>query len=152
VKTIGADTGVGGDRPHAAGRVLDDGAHNPPVRPVQERGEADADALRTRYTVRQPAATTELLPNAELSAPATPRPYAGTYETPSGARFEVVLKDGGLGIVFPGQPFQALVPWQPRRFRVKEFADLWFEFVVTDSRVTALEPIDPSGERTLPRR
>jgi hypothetical protein len=84
---------------------------------------------------------------AELSTVSTLRPYAGTYETSTGAKFEVVLKeDGVLGLVFPGQPFQALVPWKPRQFRIAEFSDYVFEFVVVDSRVTELKQIVPSGE------
>ncbi len=90
---------------------------------------------------------------AELSAAATLRPYAGVYETASGARFEVVLKENGtFGVNFPGQPFTALIPWRPRRFKVKEFSDLQFEFVVSDGRVTALQQIDPSGEYTFARK
>jgi CubicO group peptidase (beta-lactamase class C family) len=90
---------------------------------------------------------------AELSAVSTLRPYAGTYETSTGAKFEVVLKeDGVLGIVFPGQPFQALVPWKPRRFRIREFSDYVFEFVVVDGSVTELKQIVPSGEYRFVRK
>jgi hypothetical protein len=90
---------------------------------------------------------------AELRATATLQPYAGTYETATGARFQVVLKeDGTLGVVFPGQPFQALTPWKPRKFRIKEFADVWFEFVLVDGRVTELKQVDPSGEFRFVRR
>ena len=91
---------------------------------------------------------------AELLAPATLRRYAGTYTTPTGAKFEVVLPEGGpLGLAFAGRPVQALIPWKPHRFRIKEFADVVVEFVVTeDSRVTALKQIDPSGEYTFPRQ
>jgi len=92
-------------------------------------------------------------PPAELSAVATLRPYAGTYETPTGFKFQVVLKeDGTLGLLYPGEPFQALVPWKPRRFRVKEFSDVVFEFVVVDGKVTELKQIDPSGEYRNPRK
>ena len=81
-----------------------------------------------------------------LSDPATLRQYAGTYETPSGAKFEVVLKeDGAFGLQFAGQPFQELIPWKPHRFRIKEFSDVSFEFVVSEGRVTELRQIDPSG-------
>jgi CubicO group peptidase (beta-lactamase class C family) len=89
----------------------------------------------------------------ELSSAATLRPYAGTYETPTGARFEVVLKeDGTLGLAFAGQPFQPLLPWKPRRFRVKEFSDVVWEFVVEGGQVTALKQVNPAGEFTYPRR
>ena len=90
---------------------------------------------------------------ATLFALETLRPYAGTYETPTGAKFEVLLKENGvLGLAFPGQPFQTLIPWRPRRFRVKEFSDTLFEFVVSDGKVTALKQIDPSGEYTFARK
>src|SRR5881296_347134 len=90
---------------------------------------------------------------AELSALTTLRRYAGAYETPTGAKFEVLLKeDGTLGIVFPGQPFQALVPWRPCRFKVREFSDIQFEFVLTDGRVAGLKQIDPSGEYMFVRK
>jgi CubicO group peptidase (beta-lactamase class C family) len=90
----------------------------------------------------------------ELSLPETLRPYAGTYVSPTGARFQVVLREGGaLGVVFPGQPFQALVPWKPGRFRLKEFSDVTVEFVVgPDGKVTALKQVDPSGEFVSPRQ
>jgi CubicO group peptidase (beta-lactamase class C family) len=88
-----------------------------------------------------------------LSALATLRPYAGHYETPTGAKFEVVLKEEGtLGLAFVGQPFQPLVPWKPHRFRLKEFSDVVVEFVVVDGRVTEMKQIDPSGEYRFPRR
>jgi CubicO group peptidase (beta-lactamase class C family) len=90
---------------------------------------------------------------AELSLPATLRQYAGTYETPTGARFEVSLKENGtLGLLFPGRPFQELVPWRPRLFKIKEFSDSQFEFVVADGRVTALKQIDPAGEHSFQRK
>ncbi|HEV8702208.1 MAG TPA: serine hydrolase [Candidatus Polarisedimenticolia bacterium] len=102
------------------------------------------DEAEVTFTRRVPA---------ELSAVTTLRQYAGTYETPTGARFEVVLKeDGTLGLVFPGQPFQALLPWRPHRFRVKEFSDVQYEFVVSGGRVTELRQIDASGTYTFVRR
>jgi CubicO group peptidase (beta-lactamase class C family) len=90
----------------------------------------------------------------ELSRPETLRPYAGTYVTPTGARFQVVLQEGGtLGVVFPGAPFQALVPWKAHTFRVKEFSDTTVEFVTgPDGKVTAMKQTDPSGEFVFPRQ
>ena len=89
----------------------------------------------------------------ELSLPETLQTYAGTYLSPTGARFEVVLRGGTLGVARPGQPLQALLPWKPRRFRVKEFSDVIVEFVASaDGRVTALKQIDPSGEYVSPRQ
>ncbi len=83
----------------------------------------------------------------------TLRQYAGRYETPTGAKIEVVLKqDGTLGIAAPGQPFRALVPWKPQRFRVKEFSDVVITFVVEDGKVKAMTQTDPSGEFRFPRQ
>jgi CubicO group peptidase (beta-lactamase class C family) len=90
---------------------------------------------------------------AELSAVATLRQYAGTYQTASGQAFRVVLQeDGRFGLDFVGQPFQVLTAWKPRKFTVKEFSDVVFEFVVQDGRVVGLKQIDPSGEYTFVRK
>ena len=90
---------------------------------------------------------------AELTARATLARYVGTYETPTGAKVQVVLKeDGTLGVAVPGAPFQRLEPWKPRRFRVPEFADVVVEFVVEGDRVTAMKQTSPSGQYTFPRR
>jgi len=90
---------------------------------------------------------------AELSAPATLRQYAGTYVTPTGASFAVVLKeDGTLGLAFAGQPFQALVPWRQHRFKLKEFSDVTIEFVVEGGQVKAMTQSSPSGTFTFQRK
>ncbi len=113
------------------------------------QGEVDKalvslDEAEVTFVRRVPAA---------LSALTTLRPYAGTYETPTGAKLEVVLKENGtLGVVSPGQPFQALTPWKPHRFRVKEFSDVVVEFAVSDGRVTEMRRTDPSGEYRFPRK
>lgn len=89
----------------------------------------------------------------ELTLPETLQRYAGAYLSPTGAKFEVVLRGGTLGVLRAGQPFQALVPWKPQRFRLKEFSDVVIEFVVgPDGKVTALKQIFPSGEFVSPRQ
>lgn len=103
-----------------------------------DRALMSLDEAEATFTRRVPA---------ELSSLATLRPYAGFYTNPTGARFEVVLKDDGtFGIAYPGQPLQVLIPWKPRRFRVKEFSDVVFEFVVSEGHVTELKEISPEGE------
>jgi CubicO group peptidase (beta-lactamase class C family) len=78
---------------------------------------------------------------------------AGPYETPTGFKFEVVLKaDGSLFLVFPGQPDNKLVHYQGLRFRIPEFSDVVFEFVVEDGHVKALKQRDASGEYTFARK
>ncbi len=89
----------------------------------------------------------------ETLDPSTLKRLAGTYETPTGAKFQVVLKeDGGLYIVLPGQPENRLIPYKGLIFRVKEFSDLTLEFVMESGEVTAIKQRDPSGEYVLPRR
>jgi len=73
--------------------------------------------------------------------------------TPTGASFGVVLKeDGTLGLEFPGQPFQALIPWRPQRFKLKEFSDITIEFVLEGGKVKAMTQISPSGRYTFQRK
>jgi hypothetical protein len=71
----------------------------------------------------------------------------GTYETPAGYKFQVVLKeDGSLVLVSPGEPEQELIPYKGLLFRIKLFSDVVFEFVVENGRVKSLKQRDPSGE------
>ena len=75
-------------------------------------------------------------------------PYAG-----NGGKFDVVLRpDSTLAIRFANGTFQNLVPWQPGRFRIKEFADVVFEFVSANGRVMELRQSDPSGEYKFTRK
>jgi CubicO group peptidase (beta-lactamase class C family) len=77
----------------------------------------------------------------------------GTYETPTGAKFQVVLKeDGSLYLVFAGQPETKLVPYKGLQFHIKEFSDLTVEFVVENGQVKAMKQRDPSGEYVFPRK
>jgi CubicO group peptidase (beta-lactamase class C family) len=70
----------------------------------------------------------------------------GTYETPGGGKFQVVMKPGGaLFIISPGSPDQKLIPYKGLKFRVQEFADVVFEFVEENGQITGLKEIDPSG-------
>ena len=78
---------------------------------------------------------------------------AGTYETPSGFKFQVVMKPGtGLNIVSSGAPDQKLIPYKPLKFRLEEFADVVVEFVEENGQITALKRIDPSGEYVSKRK
>ena len=85
--------------------------------------------------------------------PAILKQLPGTYETPTGAKFQVVLKeDGTLVLILPGQPETTLIPYKGLNFHIKEFSDLTFEFAMEGGHVTALKQRDPSGEFILPRR
>ncbi len=89
---------------------------------------------------------------ADELAPEMLAKLAGTYETPTGYKFRVVLKEAGsLALVYPGQPEEALLPYKGLKFRIKAFADVVFEFVVEDGQVKALKQTDPSGENVFKR-
>ena len=78
---------------------------------------------------------------------------AGTYETPSGLKFQVAARPGNeLYLIFPGQPELKLIPYKGLAFRVQEFADLVFEFVEENGQTTALKQTDPSGEYVFKKR
>jgi CubicO group peptidase (beta-lactamase class C family) len=109
-----------------------------------DRAEMSLDEAATAFKRRVPAA---------LSNVATLRQYLATYETPSGGKFDVVLRpDNTLAIQFASGTFQNLIPWQPNRFRIKEFPDVVYEFVVMNGRVTELKQSDPSGEYKFVRK
>jgi CubicO group peptidase (beta-lactamase class C family) len=77
----------------------------------------------------------------------------GTYETPSGGKFQVVMRPGsGLYVVVSGAPDQKLIPYRGLKFRVQEFADVVVEFVEENGQITALKQIDPSGEYVSKRK
>ena len=76
---------------------------------------------------------------------------AGTYALPTGQTFQVVLKEGALSAVLPGQKVD-LIPYKGLKFRIKEFSDRVFEFVVENGQVKSLKQITPNGEIVLPRR
>jgi CubicO group peptidase (beta-lactamase class C family) len=72
---------------------------------------------------------------------------AGTYETATGFKFQVVLKkDGNIYLVAPGQPEDKLVPYKGLKFRIQQFSDIVFEFVIENGQVKGLKQISPSGE------
>jgi len=72
---------------------------------------------------------------------------AGTYETATGYKYQVVLKeDLSLSLVFPGEPEEKLLPYKGLMFRIEHFSDVIFEFVMENGRITSLKQRDPSGE------
>lgn len=77
----------------------------------------------------------------------------GTYEAPSGFRFQVILKeDGFLYLAIPGQPDEKLIPYKSVTFRIQRYSNMTFEFVMNNGQVTALKQRDPSGEYVFIRR
>ncbi len=84
---------------------------------------------------------------------ATAARIAGTYETATGAKFQVVWKPGlGLYVVRIGAPDQKLVPYKGLKFRIPEFADVVIEFVEENGPITAMKQLDPSGEYVSKRK
>ncbi len=76
---------------------------------------------------------------------------AGTYETPAGVKFQVVLKgDGNLYLqqyrVLSEQPDAKLIHYKGLTFRVAEFSDVVFEFVEENGQIKALKQRSPAGE------
>jgi len=88
--------------------------------------------------------------DASLSDPGILLKYIGKYEF-AGGFINIELIDKDLFIVVPGQPRYQLIPVKQHLFRVKEFADYRFEFVVDDGNVTGVKQIDPSGEYLIKR-
>lgn len=77
---------------------------------------------------------------------------AGTYQTVSGLNWQVVLKDRTqLFLVFPGQPDLLLAPYKPRKFRIPQFADRTYEFVLEQDAVKHLQITGPEGVYLLSR-
>ena len=71
---------------------------------------------------------------------------SGTYETPTGAKFQVAYRpDGMLYVVRLGAPDQKLIPYKGLRFRIPEFADVIIEFVEEGGQITGLRQITPGG-------
>jgi len=78
---------------------------------------------------------------------------AGTYETATGVKFQVVLKeDGTLFLVTPGQPEEMLIPYKGLKFRTKQFSDVVFEFVLENGQVKGLKQRSPAGEYISKRK
>lgn len=84
--------------------------------------------------------------DASLTAPTVLAQYTGTYETPTGVKFHVFLKDDQtLSLAFPGQTVIPMIPYKKHQFRRKEFSDVYYEFVLEKGDVTAVKVIAPSG-------
>ena len=87
-----------------------------------------------------------------LSDPKTLAQYTGKYEI-AGTIVTVVLKnENQLFITVPGQPAIQLIPYKPRLFHTKEFADTSFEFIVQNGQVKAMKQKDPSGEYVIKKK
>lgn len=89
---------------------------------------------------------------AESLSRETLQKLAGQYQTAAGFKFEIVLKeDGALVNSFPGRPDETLVPYKGLKFRVREFSDVVFEFVLENGEVKFLKRRNAAGEFTHTR-
>jgi len=89
----------------------------------------------------------------ETLDPALLEKLAGGYMTPTKVKFEVLYQPGaGLSLAFPGGPPIKLIPLKGLKFRTPQFADVIYEFVMENGKVTALKQRSPSGEFTFPRQ
>jgi len=86
-----------------------------------------------------------------LSDPAILSKYVGKYAV-AGSFISVELIDQTLYLVRPGAPRYQLIPVKLKVFRVKEFPDLRFEFVLENNEVTGFKRIDPSGEYFIEKK
>jgi len=78
---------------------------------------------------------------------------AGTYEMPGGWKAQITfVQNTGLSLVFPGSSPYSLTHTKGMRFRIPQFSDLVFEFVMENGQVKALKQKDPSGEFSYPRK
>jgi CubicO group peptidase (beta-lactamase class C family) len=72
---------------------------------------------------------------------------AGGYESSNGAKSQVVLRpDDTLIVASTDAPERRLIPYKNLKFRIREFSDVVYEFVMDNDQVTALKRTDPSGE------
>jgi CubicO group peptidase (beta-lactamase class C family) len=91
-------------------------------------------------------------PDSSLYDVKTLSTYTGKYEF-AGTIIDVVLKNQNqLIISIPGQPSIELMPYKPRIFHTKEFADMAIEFMMENGQVTAMKQKDPSGEYVIKKK
>jgi hypothetical protein len=78
---------------------------------------------------------------------------AGAYEMPSGMKAQITfVQNGALSLVLPGSPPYPLNHTKGMKFRIPQFYDRVFEFVMENGQVKALREKDPSGEFSFPRK
>lgn len=76
----------------------------------------------------------------------------GTYESVSGARWQVLVKNGtNLCLCFPGTPDVELVPYKPMRFRIPQFPDRVYAFGSDEAGTFQLRITGPEGGYLLNR-
>lgn len=92
-------------------------------------------------------------PDPVMRDPKALAPLAGTYQTETGVRFDIVLKgDGRLARVGATGAETILVPVRPWVFGVKAYSDVRYHFVVDGGVVKQLRIVEPAGESINERR
>lgn len=89
--------------------------------------------------------------DASLSEPEVLAKYVGKYVI-AGSFINVDLIDKDLYLVISGQPRIKLIPVKPHTFRIKEYPDYSFEFILENGKVIAFKQIDPSGEYRIEKQ
>jgi CubicO group peptidase (beta-lactamase class C family) len=88
----------------------------------------------------------------ETVDPGLMKQLAGTYEAPSGSRFQVMLQGSDLFMTLLPLPTDRLVPYKDLKFKLQHNADMVVEFVVENGQVKALKQIDPTGAFEFQRK
>ena len=89
--------------------------------------------------------------DATLSDPAILSKYVGKYVV-AGNFVSVELIEKALYLAPPGSPRYQLIPVKSNTFRVKEFPDMRFVFVLEKDEVKGFKQIDPSGEYFIEKK
>lgn len=111
------------------------------------QGEID----RLTVSLDEAEATFLRMADASLADPNVLARYVGKYEQ-GGTIVEVTMTGNTLLLTVPGQPKYELLPSKPRMFKMKQFSDVTFEFVIENGRVKSMKQKDPSGEYELARK
>jgi CubicO group peptidase (beta-lactamase class C family) len=70
----------------------------------------------------------------------------GTYQTATGYKLQVNLKEGELWLDKPPEPKDRLIPYKGLQFRIAKFSDTIFEFVQVEGETKSLKQTQPYGE------
>ena len=108
---------------------------------------SQGDADKALLSLDEAEATFTRKADPALTDPKTLEQYAGLYETATGMGFQVLLKDDKtLHLAYPGRVALSLIPYKQHKFRIKEFSDVYYEFIVENGKVKSMKTVDPSGE------
>ena len=70
----------------------------------------------------------------------------GTYQTATGYKLQVNLKEGELWLENPQAPKDKLIPYKGLQFRVPQFSDTVYEFISVEGEIKLLKQTQPYGE------